>query len=210
MAGDQNLMPRASRPLPPRPLPDRPLPARALPERREPAALPGRGGPRPTAKRPDPRPMRVVYGAGAVAAVSIMAVGLVQPSWDSSADPNATDGSWQPTDDPNAVAALPSGRGNNLGGSKVRHVTQYVYLKPGQTAPPGATVITASPPPRSINHPPNPGPSPTPRPNSGGGGNAGGGPVTTPRPTPRPTQPPQATPQPTPRPTPKTRQSGHP
>ena len=177
--------------------------------------------------------MRVVYGAGAVAAVSIMAVGLVQPDWSSNADPSATDESWQPTDDPGAVAALPDGTpqglpdptaGTDNGGGKVRHVIHYVYLKPGQTAPPGATVIAASAPPPRVgnNRPGSPDPTATPRSNGGGntgnngggnnagGGNNGGGPVATPRPTPRPTQPPVATPPPTPKPTPKTHQSGHP
>src|ERR1700686_3518730 len=103
MADEQELTPRASRPLPerrsperplpPRALADRPLPARPLPDRQLPARRdavppPDRGDRRPTVKRPDPRPMRVVYGAGAVAAVSIMAVGLVQPNSDSATDPN--------------------------------------------------------------------------------------------------------------------------
>ena len=224
MSDEQQLpLPRASRPLP---------------ERREARALPEGRPVRPPAKKPDPRPMRVVYGAGAVAAVSIMAVGLVQPDWSSNADPSATDDSWQPTDDPGAVAALPDGTpqggqtdptaGTDNSGGKPRHVIHYVYLKPGQTAPPGATVISASaPPPRVVNNHPGPNPTATPRPNpggggggNGGGGNGGGGnngggsnaggPVATPRPTPRPTQPPAATPPPTPRPTPKTHQSGHP
>ncbi|MEP7377950.1 MAG: hypothetical protein ABI725_00145 [Chloroflexota bacterium] len=172
--------------------------------------------------------MRVVYGAGAVAAMSIMAVGLVQPDWTSTADPGPTDESFNPTDDPGAIALLPDGTdaaqpdatGTSGGGrgGKVRHVIRYVYLKPGQTAPPGATVISASaPPPRIVrNHQSNPDPTATPRPHSGGGnaggGNGGGGNGGGVSTTPRPTQGPAATPRPTPRPTPKptTRQSGHP
>jgi hypothetical protein len=180
--------------------------------------------------------MRVVYGAGAVAAVSMMAAGLVQPDWSSTADPIATDDIWQPTDGP-AIGALPgtakggqadptAGKDRSPGG-RVRHVTRYVYLKPGQTAPPGATVISPTAPPSRVphNHPASPAPTATPRPNAGGGGgnnaggnnaggNNGGGSNATPRPTPRPTRQPAAspppTPRPTPKPTPKTRQSGHP
>lgn len=166
--------------------------------------------------------MRIVYGAGAVAAMSVMAVGLVQPDWTSTADPGATDESY--ADDPGAIAALPDGKaeagatdstqGNGEGAAnvKVRHVTRYVYLRPGQTAPPGATVISATAPPRTgRNHPSNPDPTATPRPHNGGGNNNGSGPVSaTPHPTPRPTHAPAATPHPTPRPTPKSHQSGRP
>jgi hypothetical protein len=81
--------------------------------------------------------MRFVYGAGAVAAMSVMAVGLVQPDFAATADQSGASGS--PTADPNAVAQVPAG-------VTVRHVTQYVHLQPGQTAPPGATVIAADAP----------------------------------------------------------------
>lgn len=209
VSADSADIPRASRPR--EGIEHRPVPARSG------------GGParRPT-NRPDPRPMRVVYGAGAVTAMSIMAVGLVQPNWTSTADSGPTDDSFNPTDDPGAIAVLPDGTdpgqpdptGTSASGrgGKVRHVIRYIYLKPGQTAPPGATVISASaPPPRVVgNHPSNPDPTATPRPHSGGGNTGGGGGgVST---TPRPTQGPAATPRPTPRPTPKptTRQSGHP
>jgi hypothetical protein len=88
--------------------------------------------------------MRVVYGAGAVAAMSIMAVGLVQPNWDSTAGQGADSNT--PTDDPGAVAALPDGKAeigqsdptpgkSEAGSGTVRHVIHYVFLKPGQTAP---------------------------------------------------------------------------
>ena len=194
-------------------------------EHRPVPARPGGGPVRRPTNRPDARPMRIVYGAGAVAAVSIMAVGLVQPDWTSTADPGQTDDSVNPTDDPGAIAVLsdgtdpgqpdPTGTSADGRGGKVRHVIRYIYLKPGQTAPPGATVISASPPPPRIVHNPQPNPDPTatPRPHSGGGnaggGGGNGGGVST---TPRPTQGPAATPRPTPRPTPKpsTRQSGHP
>jgi len=166
--------------------------------------------------------MRMVYGAGAVAAMSVMAVGLVQPDWTSTADQGATDGGY--ADDPGAIAALPdgkveagladptSGTGKRAAGVKVRHVTRYIYLRPGQTAPPGATVIWATPPParQPGNHPANPGPTSSPRPRQHGGGGNSTGPAATPRPTQRATHGPAATPRPTPRPTPTSRQSGRP
>jgi len=161
--------------------------------------------------------MRVVYGAGAVAAMSIMAVGLVQPDWTSTADQGATDDSY--ADDPGAIAVLPDGKaeagfadptsGKGSAGVKVRHVTRYIYLRPGQTAPPGATVISATTPPGRVgrNNPAIPGPTSSPRPRQHGGGN-NNGPAATPRPTPRQSNAPAATPRPTPRPTPTSRQSG--
>jgi hypothetical protein len=185
--------------------------------------------------------MRVVYGAGAVAAMSIMAVGLVQPDWSSTADPEATDDAWLPSDDPGAVAGLPDKleagwvdptAAPTSGGGTVRHVTRYVYLKPGQKPPPGATVIPASQAPGQggRNHPSNPDATATPRSNNNGGGNNGGGNNGGGNngggnngggnngggnngggsaATPRPPQPPAATPRPpqppaaTPRPTPR-------
>ena len=79
--------------------------------------------------------MRIVYGAGAVAALSVMAVGLVQPDYAATAD--QTPGT-DPTTEPNVA----QGQGN----IQIRHVTQYIQLKPGQTAPPGATVIAGNAP----------------------------------------------------------------
>jgi len=80
-------------------------------------------------KRPDARPMRLVYAAGAVAAVSAAAAGLVQFG------SGNTSASVVP---PQTV--IPA---QNV---QVRHVIRYVHLKPGQTAPPGAKVITAKAP----------------------------------------------------------------
>lgn len=194
---DQRPLPRASRiGAERRPLPER----KAAPGRAAAPALKHAG-------RPDPRPMRAVYGAGAVAAVSIMAVGLVQPDWSAAADPGASD--------EGAVAVLSGDKaelvqsdptpGERAKGTNPRHVTRYIYLKPGQTAPPGATVVWASAPPASNtgrNHPNRPVATASPRPRNNGGGNNGGGSVSrTPAPTQRATQPP-------PRPTPTTRQSG--
>lgn len=171
----RELPPRPARDLPPRharELP--PRPARALPARPSSDARPARSDARPS--KPDPRPMRFVYGAGAVAAMSVMAVGLVQPDFAATADQPASNA---PTTDPNAVAPAPAD-------VAVRHVTEYIHLKPGQTAPPGATVIAAD--------------APTPRVVVTHNQPAGGG-------ASQPAARPQA---PAPAPAPRTRQSGKP
>lgn len=182
------------------------------------------GDRRPPA-RPDPRPMRVVYGAGAVAAMSIMAVGLVQPDWTTTGDQTPTDGGSTPQQDQNSFGAvdangaskaetgsplLADGGGGPTANVRVRHVIRYVYLKPGQTAPPGATVVAPSAAatrrPNGNGHNSNGGQRP-PTPAASHQPNNNPGPVATAPPTERPT--PRVTPQPTPKPTPKTRQSGH-
>jgi hypothetical protein len=77
-------------------------------------------------KRPDPRPMRLAFGAGALVALSAMSVGLVRFNSASASTEVAT------SDDSGAI--LPP--------TEIRHVIQYIHLKPGEVAPPGATVIT--------------------------------------------------------------------
>ncbi len=127
----------AGRPLPPRAgeaqpavasqnTPQSAAAAAAPPALPSPAIL----APRPAPARPDARPMRVAFGAGAIAAVGVLTVGLVQP--DFSAPDEAAAG----TSDV-ATATEEGGR------TRVRRVTEYVFLKPGQRAPRGATVITA-------------------------------------------------------------------
>ena len=72
--------------------------------------------------------MRLVYGAGALAALSVMSVGLVRfASSSNTADATTTSVVEDPTTAPDVV---------------VRHVIQYIHLQPGETAPPGAKVIT--------------------------------------------------------------------
>lgn len=94
------------------------------------------GAPAPK-RRPDPRPMRLVLGAGALAGLSVMAAGLVRPPLQGAAtDPTAAD------DRTLAVA-----------GPDVRIVKRihYVRLAPGEHAPPGAKVIReAAPTPRVV------------------------------------------------------------
>jgi hypothetical protein len=103
------------------PLPERSpsAPQRAVPQRAETERV-------ETRKRPDPRPMRLAYGAGALAALSVMSVGLVR-----FAPGNATT---EVTASDATAAALPP--------IEVRHVIRYIHLKPGEVAPPGAKVIT--------------------------------------------------------------------
>ena len=78
-------------------------------------------------KRPDPRPMRLALGASAMAAISVMSVGLVR-------FPAATT--------PTADAVSGPSPATVTADVQVNHVIQYVHLKPGQKAPPGAKVIT--------------------------------------------------------------------
>ena len=148
--------------------------------------------------------MRIAYGAGAVAVVSVIAVGLVQPDFTATADQPATN-------DANVADAAnqangrtdQSGNGANQPDVQVKHVVKYIHLKPGQSAPPGAKVITPGQPTPRVVVANNPAPNPKP---TGASHNPNPGNNNPPPPPP----PPQATPRPTPRPTVKTRQSGHP
>lgn len=153
--------------------------------------------------KPDARPMRVVYGAGAVAAVSVMTVGLIQPTWDSSSSDPTSPPDVAPSGDA-AIADQPRNNGQSHSNASqpapdVRHVIRYVQLKPGQHAPPGARVITpGAPTPRIITvHSP-----PT---------TTGGNPPAANPPPQQHRPPPAAAPPPAP-PPPKTttHQSGHP
>ncbi len=75
--------------------------------------------------RPDPRPSRLVVGAGAFAALSVMGAGLVRYP---AADVATTD---------DTVAAT-TARATHV---KVERRVRYVRLRPGQRAPAGARVI---------------------------------------------------------------------
>ena len=76
--------------------------------------------------------MRIAYGAASVAAFSAITVGLAHPTppteeviFDTTSDLQAAS--------PGALLTSPP--------IEVTHVINYVHLKPGESAPPGATVI---------------------------------------------------------------------
>ncbi len=113
--------------------------------RPSPAAKPGPTAIRPVPAapkaRPDPRPMRLALGAGTIAAVSIMAAGLVRfPA--PSADAIAADGAADATSIETIATARPA--------VIVKHKVRYVHLKPGQKAPKGAKVIAGAVPPPHV------------------------------------------------------------
>jgi hypothetical protein len=82
-------------------------------------------------KRPDARPMRLAYAAGAMAAISASTAGLVHFGGGGSTSASAV----PPAATEHAAVRVP-----------VRHVIHYVHLLPGQAAPAGARVITAKAP----------------------------------------------------------------
>lgn len=90
--------------------------------------------------RPDPRPARLMLGAGALAATTIIMAGLVD----------------FPTADASSVAppteqARPTQQARRAAAKRVEPRIRYIRLKPGQEAPRGARVIReAAPPPRVV------------------------------------------------------------
>lgn len=90
----------------------------------------------PPRARPDARPMRLALGAGGLAAMSALAATIVAPP--RASPPSALDYA-QATADPHDSAV------------NVQQPIRYVQLQPGQTAPPGATVIDpAAPTPMTV------------------------------------------------------------
>jgi hypothetical protein len=79
--------------------------------------------PRRPGGRPDARPMRAILGFTGIAAASAIATAIVRP----------------PTANLAQTTAVIGGVADQAG-APVRHVTQYVQLLPGQTAPPNAAV----------------------------------------------------------------------
>ena len=119
--------PLAARPLPSRPLPPRPLAVRPSPEPTRPPAH--RSGP----GRPDSRPMRTLLGLTGLAAMSAIATAIVSP-------PVTGD-----------AAVTTSVQTQSLPTAPVQHITRYVQLQPGQTAPPSSVVKAApAPTPRIV------------------------------------------------------------
>lgn len=88
---------------------------------------------RVTRERPDSRPARLMMGAGAIAAVTVIGAGLVDYPMAGAEQPAA----------PDQVPAVKT--------AQVEREVRYVRLKPGQKAPKGAKVIReAAPTPRVI------------------------------------------------------------
>ena len=86
--------------------------------------------PHATKARPDARPMRLALGAGGLAVLSALAATIVNPP--QSAIP--------------ITANVPQATDPQATGVNVQQQVQYVQLLPGQTPPPGATVIDAAAP----------------------------------------------------------------
>ena len=116
-------MPPSPAPVSPRPLPERPRSQRALPPRPLPARTPATLAGHPAGRaRPDPSGHRIAVAFGGLAAASALATAFLAPPPPAS----ATD----------QVATL-------VDPAPVQHVTRYVQLQPGQTAPPNAAVAAA-------------------------------------------------------------------
>lgn len=99
-----------------------------LPLRTPVAAHPARG-------KPDARPMRMALGAGGLAALSALATAIVLPPR------TVTQASVVALQQPNDTAsAMDTPSGTPLASDRP---VRYVQLLPGQTAPPGASVIPA-------------------------------------------------------------------
>lgn len=126
-----DLPPRPSG-LPPRPsgLPPRPsgLPARQTPAPSAASSMPPRPRPLPPLEararaRPDPNPLRLLIAFAGIASTSAIATAML------------------PSVLPAGVANGASGVSATQQQPAVRHVTHYVTLQPGQTAPPNAPVV---------------------------------------------------------------------
>lgn len=107
------------RPLPPRR--ERPQPR---PDLLDSPAVARPAVARAAGARPDARPMRMLLGLTGVAALSALVTTIAAPPAPSQITTSVAE-----------VQAVPS--------AQVTHVTRYVQLKPGQTAPPSAQVQTA-------------------------------------------------------------------
>jgi hypothetical protein len=103
------------------------------------AARPGEvDRPTPVARaKPDARPLRIAYGMAALAASTALVTALITPA-------GAAAGS--ASDVAQTTVTLPAEPAQ-----PVKHVIQYVQLKPGQTAPPNAKVkVVPQPKPRVV------------------------------------------------------------
>jgi hypothetical protein len=92
--------------------------------------------------KPDPRPMRVALGFGGIAALSALSAAIVLPPRPVTSVPVTVD-------QPASAASDNTGQGaTSAAPAPVTPQTSptilYIQLAPGQTAPPGATVIDAT------------------------------------------------------------------
>jgi len=92
--------------------------------------------------KPDPRPMRVALGFGGIAALSALSAAIVLPPRVVTTAPVAVDQT-VPTASDTTGQASTSGASVPAASQSARPIL-YVQLAPGQTAPPGATVIDAT------------------------------------------------------------------
>lgn len=90
--------------------------------------------------KPDARPMRMALGAGAIATLSALTTAIVLPP-----KPALTQTLQQPAVQQPLQPAT-AGPLATQGTVQVQRPIRYVQLQPGQTAPPGATVIPATAP----------------------------------------------------------------
>src|ERR1700690_2517332 len=130
-AGPLGPGPRAAGPLAGGPLGV--SPRAAGPMATGPVARPAAGaGAHPAKAKPDPRPMRVAFFAGGLAAVSALLTAIVIPAKPAVVT-TVTDVQQQQT--------VPLTTGTPI---SVQQPIQYIQLLPGQTAPPGAIVVDPS------------------------------------------------------------------
>jgi hypothetical protein len=92
--------------------------------------------------KPDPRPMRVALGFGGVAALSALAAAIVLPPRPITSAPVAIG-------QPASISSDAGGQTATLSAPspatpQTSPTILYIQLAPGQTAPPGATVIDAT------------------------------------------------------------------
>ena len=97
--------------------------------------------------KPDPKPMRVALGFGGIAALSALAAAIVLPPRPVTSAPVAVDQPASTSGDTGGQAAASSAPSPAT--SQIPRPIVYVQLAPGQTAPPGATVIDATAAPRT-------------------------------------------------------------
>lgn len=83
--------------------------------------------------KPDPRPMRFAFGAAGFAALSALTTAIVLPAQPTVVAPQAYS-----TETAGTGTAYTAATGTPVA---LEQPVQYIQLLPGQTAPPGATVI---------------------------------------------------------------------